>query len=48
MLAQIKDCRNLEEKVAVLRSTIESSEKDLEVVEQKIACLNDHLTNARK
>jgi hypothetical protein len=37
VLAQIKDCRNLEEKVAVLRSTLERSEKDLEVVEQKLA-----------
>jgi hypothetical protein len=37
VLAQIKDCPNLEEKVTVLRSTIERSEKALEVVEQKLA-----------
>jgi hypothetical protein len=33
----LEDCRNLEEEVAVLRSTIGRSEKDLEVVEQKLA-----------
>jgi exonuclease VII small subunit len=36
-LAEIKDYRNLEEKVTVLRSTIERFEKDLKVVEHKLA-----------